>query len=78
MTVHIIIPVAHTKFLIETGLVGAHVWNSPSILVAHMENHAVEFQISIKAYWTVSAVKIEGDVGELGPPLLLKITVRMR
>jgi len=74
-TVHVIIPVADSKLLVEAGLVGAHVGNPAAILVTHVENHAVKFQISVKSDRSVCAVKIESDIGKVGPSLLLKLNV---
>jgi len=67
--VHIVIPVADAELLIEAGFIGAHVGNPSTILIAHVENHAVKFQISIESNGSVSAVKIECDIRELSPPL---------
>lgn len=71
--VHIVIPVADAELLIEAGFIGAHVGNPSTILIAHVENHAVKFQISVESNGSVSAVKIECDIRELSPPLFLKL-----
>lgn len=73
--VHVIIPVADSKFLVEAGLIGAHVGNPAAVLVAHVEYHAVKFQISVESDRSVCAVKIESDIGKVGPSLLLKLNV---
>ena len=39
--VHVIIPVADPKLLVEAGLVGAHVGNPSAVLVTHVENLAI-------------------------------------
>jgi len=68
-TVHVVVPVTNSELLVEAGLICTHVGNSSAILIAHVENHAVEFQISIESNSSVSAVKIECDIRELSPPL---------
>jgi len=73
--VHVIVPVADSKLLVEAGLVGAHVGNPAAVLVTHVENHAVKFQISVESDRSVCAVKIESDIGKVGPSLLLKLKV---
>jgi len=67
-TIHIVIPVADTELLIEASFIGAHVRDSTSILITHVEYHAVKFQISVESNGSVGAVKIECDIWELGPP----------
>lgn len=73
--VYVIIPVADSKLLVEAGLVGTHVWNPAAVLVTHVKNHAVKFQISVKSDRSVCAVKIESDIGKVGPSLLLKLNM---
>jgi len=73
--VYVIIPVADSKLLVEAGLVGTHVGDPAAVLVTHVENHAVKFQISVESDGSVCAVKIESDIGKVGPSLLLKLNV---
>ena len=35
-------------------------------------HHAVELQVGVEPNGSVCAVEVEGDVGEVGPPLLLE------
>jgi len=71
LTVDIVVPITDTELLIEAGLIGTHVWDPSSILITHVEYHAIKLQVSIKSDSSVGAVKGEGDIRELCPPLLL-------
>jgi len=68
--VHIIVPIADSKFLIEAGVVAAHIRNSPAILVTHVEYHAVKFQVCIEANGSVCAVEVECYVRHVSPASL--------
>lgn len=67
LAVDIVAPVADTEPLVEACLVAAHVRDPATILVAHVENLAVKFQIGIETYRLVSAVESEADIRELRP-----------
>jgi len=71
--VDVVIPVADPELLVEAGVVAAHVGNPPPVLVAHVENHTVELEVSIEPDRSVSAVEGEGDIGHICPPTLLKV-----
>jgi hypothetical protein len=70
--VHIIVPVTDSELLVEAGVVAAHVGDPATILVTHVEDHAVELQVSVEADGAVGAVEGEGDVGHVRPAPLLQ------
>jgi len=71
LTVNIVVPVTDTEFLVEAGLIATHVGNPPSILITHVENHAIKLKVSIEPDWSVCAVEGESNIWELCPPLFL-------
>jgi len=71
--IDVVIPVADPELLVEAGVVAAHVGDPPSVLVAHVEDHTVELEVSIEPDRSVSAVEGEGDIGHICPPTLLKV-----
>jgi len=70
--VDVVVPVADPELLVEAGVVAAHVRDPPTVLVAHVEDHAVELEVSVEADGTVGAVEGERDVGHICPPTFLK------
>lgn len=67
--VKVVLPVTDAVLLVEGGVVGAHVRDTASIFVAHVEKLTVEFLVSVETYWAVRAVESEGHVRELFPSL---------
>ena len=43
LTIHVVVPIAHTKLLIETRLIGAHVRDSASVFIAQVKNLEIVF-----------------------------------
>jgi len=72
--VHVVVPVADAELLVEAGLVGAHVGDPAAVLVTHVEYHAVVLHVGVEADGPVRAVEVEGDVGEVCPALLLRVS----
>lgn len=68
-TVKVVLPVTDTELLVEGRVVGAHVRDSATVLVTHMEELAVELLVGVEAHGPVGAVEGEGYVGELLPSL---------
>lgn len=71
--VNVVVPVADPELLVEAGVVAAHVRDPPPVLVAHVEDHTVELEVSIEPDRSVSAVEGEGDIRHVRPPPLLKV-----
>ena len=71
VAVEVVLPVADAVLLVEGGVVGAHVRDAATVLVAHVEQLAVKFLVSVEADRSVGAVECKRDVGELFPSLHL-------
>lgn len=65
--VKVVNPIADAVLLVESSSGSAHVRNTATVLVAHMEQHALKFLIGVKSKGTVSAVEGESHVRELLP-----------
>ena len=71
-TVDIVAPVADSELLVEGRIVSAHVRHSASVFVAHVEELAVEFLVSVEAHSLIGTIEREGDIWELLPSLHLQ------
>lgn len=69
--VEVVDPVADAVLLVEGRAVAAHVRNAPAVLVAHVEQHALELLVGVEAHGAVRTVKRQRHVGKLLPPLRL-------
>lgn len=69
LAVKVVDPVADAVLLVEGGPGSAHVRDAASVLVAHVEQHALELLVSVEAQRTVGAVERERHVRELLPAL---------
>ena len=69
--VEIVNPIANSVLLIESCPRSAHVRNTAAILVAHVEQHALEFLIGVKSKRTTRAVEIKRHVRKLLPAFRL-------
>jgi hypothetical protein len=70
-TIDIVGPVTNSVLLIECGFIGANVWNTFSIGVAHVENLAVEFLIGVESNGSSRTIEGESYVREFFPSLCL-------
>jgi len=70
--VHVVIPVAHSEFLVEARLVAAHVGNPATILITHVKYHAILLHICVEADGSVGAIKVKRDIWEVCPSLFLE------
>lgn len=70
--VEVVLPVADTEFLVETGVVGTDIRDATPILVTHVEDLTVVLRIGVEAHSTVRTVESEGQVREVFPPLSLR------
>ena len=61
-------PVADAVLLVESGASAAHVGNATAVLIAHVEEHALELLVGVEAQRTVGTVEIQRHVRELLPP----------
>lgn len=62
-------PVTDAELLVEGRVISAHVRDTATVFVTHMEDLAVELLVGIEAHGFVGAVEGEGYVGELLPSL---------
>ena len=68
-TIKVVGPVTDAELLVEGRVIGAHVRNTTSILVTHMEDLTVELLVGVETNSLVSAVEGKGYVRELLPSL---------
>jgi len=66
--VEVVDPVADAVLLVESGASAAHVGNATAVLIAHVEEHALELLVGVEAQRTVGTVEIQRHVRELLPP----------
>lgn len=71
--VEVALPVTDAELLVEGSFVSAHVWDTTTILITHVEELAVELLVGIEAYRPVRAVEGKGHIRKLLPSFRLVV-----
>ena len=69
--VKVVNPIADAVLLIESSSRAAHVGDTATVFVAHVEQHALKFLVGVESKWTVGAVESECHIREFLPAFSL-------
>ena len=72
-TIEIVWPVTDSVFLIKRRSAAAHVRDPTPVLVAHVEQHALEFNIRVEAQSSAGTIKSECYIRKVFPAFHLNL-----